>query len=437
MRRLMVLFALYLLVCAAIPGVARATISGQKATNNNTTLTYTYVWTGTVASYDVFVDTDQKSTTGFTIGTIGADYLLQDDWLYRFVGTNQSTWSWTGLKQITFWAGSPASWTVNRSDLKETNLCSEASYLIFRTEDTVGNPVDTSTRYTHTFTKDSSCTSLKLGVASYFEPFAPDGDWDAVMNSGSGEVAFVIVNPDSGPGNAEMQSEWGPLLAQLKTKGIPVYGYITSRQDGTGTKARFPSQYQADINHWYDWYGSYLTGLFIDEVSSTCTSNLGPNREIGWNESQYYKNIVAYMKQAHNQYAPTGGVKIILNPGTQTEECMFTVNSAENPTLDIIQANFEASYLEYQSWKPRGWETKYPKSQFWHLVHTASKADMEDAINRARSRHVGYIYVTDTTEREGWIGCTLGGVEYGTWNLLPGRCSNDTSYWSRLKQLTD
>lgn len=436
MRRLMVLFALYLLVCAAIPGVAQATISGQNATNTSTTATYAYSWTGTVASRDVFVDTDQKATTGFTIGTIGADYLLQDDWLYRFTGANQSTWSWIGLKQVTFAAGSPASWTVNRADLKETNLCSEASYLIFHTEDTVGNTVDISPRYTHTFTKDSSCTLLKLGVASYFEPGG--ADWNAVLNSGSGEVAFALVNPDDGPGSAK-STQWEQLLQQLQAKGIPAYGYITSRQAGAGTRARPTNAYMTDINRWYTWYGSYLTGLFIDEEYPECvsTTGLGPNGEATWNEAQYYKNIVAYIKQARNAYAPTGGVKIILNPGGTTEECMFTVNNTTNPAQDIIQANFETFYSEYQSWSPSGWEDKYPKSQFWHLVHTATQAQMEAAVNLARSRHVGYIYVIDTTADSNYVGCIYNGQQYGTWNLLPGRCSNSTTYWSRLKQLTD
>lgn len=435
----MVLFALYFLVCSAIPGVVQASISGQNATNTGTTVTYTYAWTGAVANRDVFVDTDQKATTGFTIGTIGADYLLQDDWLYRFAGTNQSTWSWTGLKQVTFAAGSPASWTVSRADLKETNLCSEASDLIFRTEDTVGNTIDMSPRYTHTFTKDSSCTSLKLGVASYFEPDVEPGktDWTQVINSGS-EIGFVIVNPASGPGSIQ-ETKWSGLLAQLKTKGIPVYGYITSRQNGAGSQARHDYDYVSDIDRWYLWYGSYLTGIFIDEEYSECvsTTGLGPNGEATWNEAQYYKDIVAYIKLARNAYAPTGGVKIILNPGGTTEECMFTVNNTANPAQDIIQANFETFYSQYQSWSPSGWETKYPKSQFWHLVHTATNAQMEAAINLARSRHVGYIYVIDTTADSNYVGCTYNGQPYGTWNLLPGRCSNDTTYWSRLKQLTD
>lgn len=436
MRRLMALLALYLVICAATPGVIQATISGQKATNTGTTVTYTYAWTGTVASHDVFVDTDQRSGTGFIIGGIGADYLLQDDWLYRFTGTAQSIWSWSAVRQIAFRAGSPATWTVNRADLKETNLCSEASDVIFHTEDTTGNTIDMSALYRHTFTKDSSC-GLRLGVASYFEPGS--ADWNAVINSGSGEIAFALVNPDSGPGSTYVQ-HWKDLLMQLRAKGIPAYGYIKSRQSGAGSSARPIADYRADLDRWYQWYGTYLTGIFIDEEYAKCTSHKWPggDRPEIWDEAKYYRDIVAYIKVARNTYASTGGVKIILNPGTPTEECMFTVNTP-NPTQDIIQANFETVYSSYEDWRPGVWETKYPKSQFWHLVHTATKSEMEQAVTLARSRHVGHIYVTDAAADTNYVGCTLNGEVYGTWNILPGRCSGETNYayWSRLKQLTD
>ncbi|HEX6290457.1 MAG TPA: spherulation-specific family 4 protein [Herpetosiphonaceae bacterium] len=432
---LIVLLTLCTPIFLSAPAAVRAAITGQSATNTSTTVTYTYSWTGAVALRDVFIDTNQQASNGFAIGGIGAEYLVQDAWLYRFTGATQTTWSWSAVKQVTFSPGSPATWTVNRADIQETNLCAEASDLIFRTEDTAGNTVDMSARYTHLFTKDSSCLQpLRLGLASYYE--LGSNDWTEVVNSGSAEVAFALVNPDSGPGSAK-STQWEQQIAQLHAKGIQVYGYIRSRQSGAGTRARPAAEYVADIDKWYIWYGRYLTGLFIDEEYPSCTSNLGPNGETNWNEAQYYKNIVAYMKQSRNAYAPTGGVKVILNPGTTTQECMFTVNNTPNPAQDIIQANFETFYAQYGGWTPSGWETKYPKAQFWHLIHTATKAEMEAAINLARSRHVGYFYATDATSDANWVGCTINGQQYGTWNLLPGRCSSDTTYWPRLKALTD
>lgn len=418
---------------------AQAVISGQTATSTDTTITYGYSWSGaTVARRDVFIDSNQISTSGFAIAGIGADFLLQEGTLYRFDGgTNQGAWSWVPVTSVTFSPGSPASWTINRVDIGETNPCSEASTLVFRTENAAGSTVDVSTPYTHSFTPSTTCSSLKLAVASYFAPGS--ADWTEVENSGT-EMAFALANPNSGPGTS-VNAAWTAQMQRLQGQGIAVYGYIKSRVAGVPSRARQTADYVADIDRWYIFYGQYLTGLFIDEEYNHCTSNLGPNGETNFNESQYYKNIVAYMKLSRNAYSPSAGVKIILNPGSRTEQCMFTVNNTADPTQDIIQANFETFYSQYVNWSiaAGSWELQYSRDKFWHLIHTADKAQMENAITLARgaAKHAGYVYVTDETSDAQWIGCTLNGQTYGTWNLLPGRCLGDTTYWPRMKQLTD
>ena len=422
--------------CAARP--AQAALSGQKASNSDATVTYQYSWSGsTVVRRDVFIDADQ-GPSGYGIGGIFAEYLVQDGSLYKFSGTNSGNWAWTRLKAVTFAAGPPATWNVTRADIGENGACSESSSLVFRTENSAGNTVDISAPYTETFTPSSSCTFLKLGVASYFG--LGTTDWTNLEASGS-QVSFALVNPASGPGPSK-SSAWAQEMQRLRSAGISVYGYIKSRQAGVGTQARVASDYVNDIDRWYIWYGQYLTGLFIDEEYPNCASNLGPNGEMNFNESQYYKNIIAYMKQSRNAYSPSGGVKIILNPGSRTQECMFRVNNTADPTQDIVQANFESTYNNYASFgiAAGSWELNYPASKFWHLVHTVTNTrQLQDVVAQARtpSKHVGNIYATDETSDQNFVGCMLNGQAYGTWNLLPGRCHGDTSYWPLLKQLTD
>jgi hypothetical protein len=416
-------------------------ISGQTATNTDSTITYGYSWSGaTVARRAVFIDSNQNSGSGWPISGIGADYLLQDGRLYKFIGPTQADWGWheeTG-STVTFSQGSPASWTINRSAIGETNLCTEASTLVFRTETSAGGTVDISAPYTHTFTPSTTCSSLKLAVPSYYD--VGGADFAAVEASGT-EVALALANPASGPGTSSSNG-WVQQLQRLQNQGIPVYGYIKSRIGGVSTRARQPADYVLDIDRWYQWYGPYLTGLFIDEEYNQCASNLGPNGETNFNEAQYYKNIVAYMKASRDAYAPTGGIKIILNPGGTTPECLFTVNAPPDTTKDIIQANFETKYSSYVNFAipTNGWQRNYSRNKFWHLVHTATKAEMESAIALARTdtKYAGYVSVTDETSDANWVGCYLNGTDpYGTWNLLPGRCSADTTYWPRMKQLTD
>lgn len=407
---------------------ASATISGQSATNTDSTVSYGYAWTGAnVARRDVFIDADRVTTSGFSIGGIGADFLVQDAALYRFSGTAQNQWAWTRVTgaSVTFTAGSPASFTLNRADIGETNACSESSTLVFRTEDAAGSTVDVLPAFTQSFSPSSTCT--KLGMASYFT--VNGADFAAVEASGPAEVSFLVVNPASGPGSAK-QTSWDQQLSRLKNAGFALYGYVKSRQNGVPSRARQAADYVADIDRWYIWYGQYLAGLFIDEEYNHCTSNLGPNGETNFDEAAYYRGIVAYMKASRNAYAPTAGVKVILNPGGRTDECLFRVNNTADPTEDIIQANFESHVSNYAGFTLPGgsWELNYPSDKFWHLVYGADRAAMEQALALAPSKHAGFFYAVDVP----FSGC----LGQGTWNLLPGRCLNDTGYFPRLKELT-
>jgi len=406
---------------------AGATISGQSATNTDSTVTYSFAWTGAnVARRNVFIDADRLSS-GYPIGGINAEYLLQNTSLYRYTGDAQTPWRWERVTTatVTFNPGSPATWTVNRADIGETNACSESSNLVFRTEDSAGATIDVLPAFTHTYTPSSSC--VKLGMASYFS--VNGTDWAAVEASGPGEVSFVLANPASGPGSAQSAS-WVQQLSRLKNAGFTVYGYIKSRQSGVPSRARQAADYVADVDRWYIWYGQYIAGLFIDEEYNHCTSNLGPNGESNFDEAAYYRGIVAYMKQSRNAYSPSAGVKIILNPGGKTDECMFRVNNTPDPTQDIIQANFESHVSNYASFTiPAGsWELNYPSSKFWHLVYGADRAAMQQALSAAQSKHAGYFYAVDVP----LSGC----LGQGTWNLLPGRCLNDTGYFQDLKDRT-
>ena len=127
---------------------AHATISGQSATNTATTVTYRYQYTGAPAYFRVYVDVDRNAASGFATGGVGADYLLENGTLYRHLGGG---WAWTPVTTVTFSVGGGvATWTVNRADLGETATPNDAD-LVFQTE----APLDTSARYTHTYSGSS------------------------------------------------------------------------------------------------------------------------------------------------------------------------------------------------------------------------------------------------------------------------------------------
>ncbi|TCC24571.1 DUF4832 domain-containing protein [Kribbella speibonae] len=137
------------LLAAVLSSPAHATISGATASNTATTVTYRFSYTGTPQFLRVYVDTDRNPATGFAQAGTGADYLLENGSLYQQTGAG---WSWTLVRAVTFTnTGGVAQWTVDRADLGETATPNDAD-LIFQAE----APLETSTKYTQTYTGGSS-----------------------------------------------------------------------------------------------------------------------------------------------------------------------------------------------------------------------------------------------------------------------------------------
>jgi hypothetical protein len=145
------LLALVAFTCAAvlIAPPAHAAITGQSATDTATTVTYQFAHTGSPAHARTYIDTDRAAATGFAQGGVGADYLLENDSLYRH---NGSGWNWTFVRSVTYsGTGGTARWTVDRADIGETATPGDAD-LIFQVE----APLETSARYTHTYSGGGS-----------------------------------------------------------------------------------------------------------------------------------------------------------------------------------------------------------------------------------------------------------------------------------------
>ncbi|MFJ2158079.1 DUF4832 domain-containing protein [Streptomyces sp. NPDC087856] len=150
------LFSLLLtLPFLAVPGLAAtpatassasaATIAAPTATNDATTLTYQFTYTGSPAYARVYLDADRNSATGFAQSGVGADYLLENGTLYQHTGTG---WSWNPIASVPFSStGGTARWTVQRADVGETATPGDAD-VVFQVE----SPLETSTKLTQTYT---------------------------------------------------------------------------------------------------------------------------------------------------------------------------------------------------------------------------------------------------------------------------------------------
>jgi hypothetical protein len=118
------------------------------ATNDSTKIYYSLTLSGTYSYRHVFIDTDQNSSTGYSYGGIGADYMIENGSLYHNAGGG---WNWTFVgsanKSCT---GTTCGWNILRSTVGETQSSGEASNLVF--EASGSSPEYISSVYTQNFT---------------------------------------------------------------------------------------------------------------------------------------------------------------------------------------------------------------------------------------------------------------------------------------------
>lgn len=100
------------------PNLESLTITDE----DETTITMTVLGAGIETTYDVFIDTDNNATTGFSTGGIGADVLLQSGLSYDFSGADQNTWGWaqhavSAINSVTEEAGVSRIFVLDRAIL--------------------------------------------------------------------------------------------------------------------------------------------------------------------------------------------------------------------------------------------------------------------------------------------------------------------------------
>jgi hypothetical protein len=260
----------------------------------------------------------------------------------------------------------------------------------------------------------------QLAVPAYMNPTADPGDWAQLTQPGA--AGIVVANVDSGP-DSQPDPTWTSVIDQAHTAGTKVLGYvdtgylgspITNNPDGlltrtglTGIQAWLP-QIEADVNAWYQFYGSDIDGIFFDEATNEC----GPTGSSDLYASEY-QALTDYVQQAHP------GALTVLNAGTAVPQCYQS-------SADVL-VTFEGTYGDYtgnpvsaaEAYQPLTWSPVDP-DKIWHIVYgAATQDDMENVMALSKSRNAGYVYVTND-------------VPENPYDTLP-----PTSYWADEQDQAD
>ena len=107
-----------------------APITAFSADNDAASIRYRATFAAPYTYKHVFIDTDTNATSGYRHGGIGADYLVENNSVYRHTAAG---WNWVrvGASAATGDATGPKLWTVPRALLGETAGTGEVADLVF------------------------------------------------------------------------------------------------------------------------------------------------------------------------------------------------------------------------------------------------------------------------------------------------------------------
>lgn len=138
---------------------AHAAITSVVVSNDATSISYQFQYSGTPAFRRAYIDVDRNPSTGFSQQGIGADYLLENGSLYKHLGGG---WSWQFLETVTHTASAGvAQWSVARASIGESAIPNDAD-IVFQTE----TPLETSPQYTHVYSGSSGSGTTTQYTAS-------------------------------------------------------------------------------------------------------------------------------------------------------------------------------------------------------------------------------------------------------------------------------
>lgn len=211
------------------------------------------------------------------------------------------------------------------------------------------------------FANPSDTETLIVPLYSY-----PYGDyvkeWNKLASFYSDKEVIVIVNYSSGPGN-QKDTYYEGFLSLLKNTGKKLVGYVYTEYGN-----RDISVVKSEIDRWFQFYGEYIKGIFLDQVSTT--------------NMAYYRELHKYIKE-HYPCA-----EIILNPGTNISPLFFTI--ADRIVVAEMGANTYENYA-YNDY------SVVEAKRVCSIIHTVPSLDkVLEFKQKALENNSSCLYFTET-----------------------------------------
>lgn len=209
-----------------------------------------------------------------------------------------------------------------------------------------------------------SAEAARMLVPMYDYPTAGSALWNGVRDAAGTVEITAIINPSNGPGTSA-DTNYQKRIAELEARGVALAGYVY-----TGYGERPLEDVIADIDTFRILYPQ-VTMLFVDEQSADPAT------------LDYYEAI-------HSHAAAAGYTRVFGNPGTASPEEL--TRSASLPLTTVI---YESGYAGWPAYAADPYVASRSAEDFAMMVtNVGTPARMRACVDLAKSRNIGYIFVT-------------------------------------------
>ncbi|CAM9307211.1 unnamed protein product [Pylaiella littoralis] len=160
-------------------------------------------------------------------------------------------------------------------------------------------------------------------------------EWQQMKEAAEAGVSVVaIANPGSGPGTEGDRSSYEKGMEALRNGGVEVIGYVAS---GYGTRSE--GEVKADIDRYKEWYGRWLSGIFVDESVGVADDNDG--------DRAMCSRYKGYREHVQKQLGESATV--VMNSGMMQTEAALTNDVGAGVVWNVLENNRAAMEKDFGS----------------------------------------------------------------------------------------